>query len=291
MIRVFAILLLLPLLPNAVWGQEDADTQNPFWQNEYCINPSVPYSARLNPREGSASLLFDITADGKPNNIRVVSVTAADGDKKLADDFGRDAKKSLKRWEYFAYIKDDQEAPRFDVPITFKFVDKTDDLGRAAGHERCLSSTLPEPPSHAGDPRDPLVNLAQCQIPNIPLAADKQKISGKVALVYNIKKNGQLADIRLADAQEDNPFAREAMRAIKQWRYKPYLDAGKKTARPDVTVEFAFGDIDESNQISCTQAPFGTSRTISVTPNASLCKITYNNGVPVPSKGCYDEIE
>ena len=289
---VSGVLVVAALCSQPILAQQDAETQNPFWQNEYCVNPSAPYAARLNPTSGQVSVRFDITAEGKPENIRITETSATEGGKRVAGALARSATRALKRWEYFAYIQGDIEAPRFDVSLTFNYVDHDTDVSDLTDNQRCVTSVMPEPPSHSGDPADAYVNLAQCMTPNMPTKADREGRSGQASVTFNITKKGKLTNIVLADGQQKDEFAEEALRALKQWRYEPFMKAGKPIEREKVSVDFVFGDAGpDSEEISCTHAPLGTSRKMKALNQSPQCKISWNDGVPVPSKGCIKDID
>lgn len=282
---IFAALGWVP----AAYAQSGAQPTDPFWQNAYCINPTSPRSVKLKPTEGFATLLFDITAEGDTTNIRIISTGSADpSNKRMAADFGRAAKQALRRWEYFAYIKDGVEAPRKDVPVRFDFVA---DAGpsKPSREKGCITSVLPEPPSHAGDPTLPLVNIARCWQPNIPASADKQGRSAEVLLDFDIDTKGNVVDPRLHPSQDENEFTRAALRVLKKWKYHPFLKAGEPIERPDLTLAFTFGNADDiDGKSSCRHAPFGgTALTFKAVDPSKRCHIRFDvEGLPEPSKGC-----
>ncbi|WP_262693135.1 energy transducer TonB [Kordiimonas aquimaris] len=281
-------LMMVVVFVQPVTAQEGADIQNPFWQNEYCVNPTAPYAAKLNPTAGKVSVLFDITADGRPENIRIVSASAEEGGERVANALARSAARALKKWEYFAYIQNSVESPRFDVPLTFNYVDHDTDVSDLTDDERCTTSMMPEPPSHAGDPTDAFVNLAQCMAPNMPLKADRENVSGQVTLTFDVNAKGRLKNVTLAPNEEESSFSAEAKRALKQWRYRPFLKAGKSIERKSLSVSFEFGGATEEIELgSCNHAPFGTSRKLNAVSKSQQCRISFSyDGVPEPSKEC-----
>lgn len=294
MTRLFGLLALVVsaaqgLVIGAAAAQSDALPNDPFWQNAYCINPGIPRSAKLNPTEGFAILLFDVTAEGKTTNIRVTSSGSADpSNTRLASDFGKAARQALRRWEYFAYIKDGVEAPRHDVPIRFDFVEDTG-ATRPSREKGCMTSKLPEPPSHAGDPTLPLVNIARCWRPNIPARADKEMRTAQASLNFDVDNQGNVVNAQAAENQEDNDYTRAALRALKKWKYHPFLKAGEPITRPNLALTFTFGGADNSEGTSsCHHAPFGSAALAFKTANpASRCTIRFDtDGVPQPSRGC-----
>ncbi len=271
-------------------SQQNVEPANAFWQNAYCINPSVPYIVRRAPTEGEVAVLFDISAAGKPGNFRVTSAKAANGDERFANAFAKSVERGLKRWEYFAYISEGVEAPRFDVPLTFNYVEHGTNVDALDGEQRCVTSLLPEPPSHAGDPNDPLVNLARCQPPSMPARADREKLSSQVSVTFDVTEEGKLNNVSLAPDRQEDSFSKEALRALKRWRYNPFLNVGTPIERTNLALDFTFGDqVEGLGKLACNHAAFGSSRKLGVTGTSKRCEIRFNNGVPVPSKACYQK--
>jgi len=268
-------------------AQNDAQPHNGFWQNEYCVNPSVPYMVRQSPAEGEVSVLFDITADGKPENIRVAEASSASGGDRFAEAFAKSTTRAVKRWEYFAYINEGVEAPRFDVALTFNFVEAVADAPTADDDANCVISVLPEPPSSAGDPGDPFASLARCMPPQMPRQADEKKASSVVKVTFNVTPEGKITDLLLAPGQAENSFSKEARRALRQWRYKPFLKAGVPVARQNLLLGVTFGEQAEGAGLSCGHAPFGSSVKFNTAAQFKKCEVKFNDGVPVPSKECY----
>ncbi|MBO6504138.1 MAG: TonB family protein [Kordiimonadaceae bacterium] len=281
---------VVTLFSTPIAAQPDAKPADPFWQNSYCINPGIPRSAKLKPTQGFATLLFDVTAEGKTTNIRVTSSGSADpSNDRMAGDFGRTARQALRQWTYFAYIKDGVEAPRQDVPIRFDFVEDTGSESRLPRDESCVTSYLPEPPSHHGDPTLPLVNIARCWQPNIPASADRQLQSAAVLLEFDVDTKGNVMDARTAENQEENEFTRAALKALKKWKYHPFLKVGEPISRPNLSLAFTFGETEYTERkSSCHHAPFGSAvLTFKTVDQSKRCHIRFDvDGRPDPSKGC-----
>ena len=155
----------------------------------------------------------------------------------------------------------------------------------------CTTSLLPEPPSHVGDPTDALVNLARCWVPNVPISAELQKLSGSAALRFDVDKDGNVQNIKLPEGSDGDPFVKEAEKALKKWRYHPYLDAGQPLARSGILANFSFGEAPDlgkkGRKASCLHSEFGHRPTIGVLAPVNQCVIKYGaDAVPKPSKGC-----
>lgn len=266
-------LLAVSLGAGAASAQEDARPQDAYWQNAYCINPRIPMRVRRNQTAGTVSLLFDITADGRPTNIRVIAAKA-DGDNFAEAALARNAEKALQEWEYFAYIKDGVEAPRSNIEVTFRFLKSDARPAELSGVEACTTSMLPAPPSHAGDPRDPLVNLARCWRPSMPYLADQAKQSAVVEVRFNVDEAGTIQDIRLAPAQERNAYAEQALSALSKWKYHPFMRLGEPVTRVDLALEISFGEPPAPGmENACSHAPFGSS----VSSPEKKCSITIDH--------------
>ena len=271
-----------------VLAQTDAEPQNGFWQNQYCINPSVPHMARLKPTEGEVSVLFDISAAGKPENIRIAAASSAKGGDRFAGAFARSVTQALERWEYFAYINEGVEAPRADVGLIFNFVAPGTNAKALSGNS-CVTSVLPVPPSSAGDPSDPFVNLARCMPPFMPRGADKNQVSSQVNLIFSVTPKGKLTNVSLAPGQEENNFYKEARRALKGWRYNPFLKQGKPIARENIMLAVTFGNQPDGKVPACKHAPFGNSLKLNAARESKRCQVKFNDGVPVTNKECYQK--
>lgn len=297
--RFILVLIAAIHVASAVAAKDDfdEDPQNAFWQNAYCINPSASRNARLTPTPGSASLLFDIKANGETTNIRIVATEAGEpGNERIAASYGLSARRAVKQWEYFAYIEDGAEAPRHDVSVTFHFVHPQDEHNDMPREQACTTSLLPEPPSHVGDPTDALVNLARCWVPNVPISAELQKLSGTAALRFDVDKDGNVQNIQLPEGSAGDPFVKEAEKALEKWRYHPYLDAGQPLARTDIVANFSFGEAPEhkkkGRKASCLHAEFGNRPTISVLAPVKQCIIKYDaDGIPEPNDACRKKTE
>jgi len=129
----------------------NTDVNNGMWGMQSCTNPRYPYQFARKARDVDVTILYDIDIDGYPQNIRLQSAKASDSsapvsetdrqdsapqqgdsilqtdqtlqtiDQTSADVYLNAAKLALKRWRYYAYIKDSSESVRRDVSLTFKF--------------------------------------------------------------------------------------------------------------------------------------------------------------------------
>ncbi len=76
--------------------------------------------------------------------------------------------------------------------------------------------------------------------PRYPLNAQKRRIEGFVSLSFTIDKTGRPTDIEVVDADPKQVFDREAIRALRQWKYQPQIVDGKAVEQPGQTVKVEF---------------------------------------------------
>lgn len=75
-------------------------------------------------------------------------------------------------------------------------------------------------------PREIVAGLLLNRVaPAYPKKARKQHIQGTVILEATITKNGDIADLRVVSG--DPILAEAAVDAVRQWKYRPYIDDGK----------------------------------------------------------------
>ncbi|ASU22268.1 energy transducer TonB [Vibrio qinghaiensis] len=76
--------------------------------------------------------------------------------------------------------------------------------------------------------------------PVYPSRALKRGVEGFVTLSFTIDTTGKAVDINIVDANPKRMFEREAMQALKKWKYQPQIVDGKAIEQPGqtVTVEF-----------------------------------------------------
>ncbi|MBD1555736.1 energy transducer TonB [Vibrio sp. S9_S30] len=76
--------------------------------------------------------------------------------------------------------------------------------------------------------------------PRYPPRAQKRRMEGYVILSFTIDEQGRPEDINLVEVYPNKIFAREAMNALKRWKYQPKLEDGKavKQLNQKVKIEF-----------------------------------------------------
>ncbi|MBD3666746.1 MAG: TonB family protein [Kangiella sp.] len=81
--------------------------------------------------------------------------------------------------------------------------------------------------------------LFQAQ-PNYPITAASQGIEGWVLLQYDVDTSGTLSNIKVVDSQPRRTFDKEAVAALKKWRFRPAMDNGQPLAVKGQTVKIEF---------------------------------------------------
>lgn len=81
--------------------------------------------------------------------------------------------------------------------------------------------------------------LFQAQ-PNYPIIAASQGIEGWVLLQYDVDTSGALSNIKVVDAKPRRTFDREAVAALKKWKFRPAMDNGTPVSVKGQTVKIEF---------------------------------------------------
>jgi len=76
--------------------------------------------------------------------------------------------------------------------------------------------------------------------PRYPAKALKRGAEGFVIMSFTINETGRPVDIKVTDANPRRMFEREAMRALKNWKYQPKVVDGKAIAQVGQTVKLEF---------------------------------------------------
>ncbi|MEH0675418.1 energy transducer TonB [Vibrio scophthalmi] len=76
--------------------------------------------------------------------------------------------------------------------------------------------------------------------PRYPSRALKRKIEGYVVMRFAIDETGRPDAIEVVEGSPRGVFDREAMRALRQWKYQPLIVAGKATRQEGQTVKLEF---------------------------------------------------
>lgn len=76
--------------------------------------------------------------------------------------------------------------------------------------------------------------------PNYPAKALQRGVEGYVTLRFNIDELGKTRDIEVVDANPKRYFEREAMLALRNWKYQPKFMDGKAVVQTGLTVRLEF---------------------------------------------------
>ncbi|WP_417464957.1 TonB family protein [Kordiimonas sp.] len=221
---------------------EEGNPQDGMWLMSKCTNPGLAYQIKRHRTEGYVSVLFDISADGNVENIRITE-SVPEG---AMDDY---VTRALNRWQYFGYVKDAELARRENVELTFTFGEEDS--------RRCTHTKLPELPSTMGNPQDPHQSLKACLELEMPRTAARRKQQGLVELHYDITAEGEVVNMVTATKDADPIFTDSAEKALRRWTYQPFLKAGKPIERKDMVVQFHYGDLpDGAADHRCSFAPW-----------------------------------
>lgn len=76
--------------------------------------------------------------------------------------------------------------------------------------------------------------------PNYPAKALQRGVEGYVTLRFNIDELGKTRDIEVVDSNPKRYFEREAMLALRNWKYQPKMVDGKAVVQTGLTVRLEF---------------------------------------------------
>ncbi len=76
--------------------------------------------------------------------------------------------------------------------------------------------------------------------PSYPSRALKRGIEGYVVMSFTIDETGRPTDIEVVEAQPKRMFERDAMRALRNWKYQPKLMDGKAVTQTGQSVKLEF---------------------------------------------------
>ncbi|MDE1513804.1 MAG: energy transducer TonB [Vibrio sp.] len=76
--------------------------------------------------------------------------------------------------------------------------------------------------------------------PNYPARALQRRVEGYVILRFSIDELGKTRDIEVVEANPQRYFEREAMMALRNWKYQPKMVDGKAVSQLGQTVRLEF---------------------------------------------------
>lgn len=105
----------------------EGDPTDGNWLNSRCKSARLARAVAQQKIEGHVTVKYDIAANGRVKNIRIV-------DSQPSDVMDRAVTNAIRGWRYFAYMKDGVEAARTDVEMTFTFGGKVAKKDAACAH-------------------------------------------------------------------------------------------------------------------------------------------------------------
>jgi len=100
-----------------------------------------------------------------------------------------------------------------------------------------LTTTLPSQPTRVSQGAQPAI-LIRKTAPIYPPAARQRRVQGTVVLQAIIKPDGSVGDVQVESG--DRVLAYAAMRAVKQWVYKPgQIDGQPVEVQTRILVKFS----------------------------------------------------
>lgn len=76
--------------------------------------------------------------------------------------------------------------------------------------------------------------------PKYPPVAARDGLSGWVKLSFTIDEVGQVIDVQVVDAEPKRVFEKEAVRALKGWKYQPQVENGIAVKQTGMQVQLDF---------------------------------------------------
>lgn len=76
--------------------------------------------------------------------------------------------------------------------------------------------------------------------PRYPARAMKKGAEGYVVILFTIDQQGRPTDIKVTEAKPRRLFEKEAIRALRKWKYQPKVVEGKAIAQVGQTVRLEF---------------------------------------------------
>lgn len=76
--------------------------------------------------------------------------------------------------------------------------------------------------------------------PKYPVQAARDGINGWVKMRFSIMPDGSVDEVEVVDAQPKRVFDREAIRALKRWKYKPKIENGVALKQTGLMVQLDF---------------------------------------------------
>ena len=102
----------------------------------------------------------------------------------------------------------------------------------------CDPATL-EPSKTVGSDPEPLLPVARVK-PVYPRRAFDEGMAGWVALSFTVTSGGRVCNVEVVEAEPGGVFDRNAVAAVRKWRYRPLRSEGHPIATTGVTARVVF---------------------------------------------------
>ena len=76
--------------------------------------------------------------------------------------------------------------------------------------------------------------------PKYPVQAARDGINGYVVMRFSIMEDGSVDEVEVIEAEPKRIFDKEAIRALKRWKYSPKIENGKAMKQPGIKVRLDF---------------------------------------------------
>jgi len=76
--------------------------------------------------------------------------------------------------------------------------------------------------------------------PKYPVQAARDGINGYVVMRFSIMEDGSVDEVEVIEAEPKRIFDKEAIRALKRWKYSPKIENGKALKQPGIKVRLDF---------------------------------------------------
>lgn len=76
--------------------------------------------------------------------------------------------------------------------------------------------------------------------PKYPVQAARDGLQGWVKMRFTILEDGSVGEVTVVEAEPKRVFDREAIRALKRWKYSPKVVDGKAVQQPGIMVQLDF---------------------------------------------------
>ena len=163
--------------------------------------PEYPRDALRRGQEGYVVVEFTVQTDGSTADIKVVESEPRNA-------FDREAIRAVSRWKFEPALRDGRPVEsRLQHTIDFNLNDDQGSL--LPEHDEAFASV--------GSDVQPVAMPS----PQYPRDALRRRIEGEVVVAFAVTPEGHPEDIRILDAAPRGAFEREALEAVREWRFEP----------------------------------------------------------------------